>query len=207
MSRPKGPRSAAEAQGERLYWTGKPCVNGHFAFRRTRNSHCIECDKIRFAKVRAATRQCAEKLARSRRWSRESNARNRERVLARQRAWYARNRDAILAKRAPLNAERCKSYYQSHREKLLADAAIRCRKRYQKLAHAVPSWVRAEVVASIYRSARKITASSGIRHEVDHIVPLRSKLVCGLHCEDNLAVITKFANRDKSNRYWPDMPE
>ena len=42
--------------------------------------------------------------------------------------------------------------------------------------------------------------------EVDHIVPLQSNIVCGLHNEFNLQVITKSANSSKRNYYWPDMP-
>lgn len=50
-------------------------------------------------------------------------------------------------------------------------------------------------------------ALTGVGFEVDHVIPLRSKLVCGLHNEFNLRVITSFANNRKGNRYWPDMPE
>lgn len=48
---------------------------------------------------------------------------------------------------------------------------------------------------------------TGIPYDVDHIIPLKSDVVCGLHNEFNIQVITRSANRSKSNRYWPDMPE
>ena len=41
---------------------------------------------------------------------------------------------------------------------------------------------------------------------VDHIVPLQSPLVCGLHVHDNLRVILAVDNASKANRHWPDMP-
>lgn len=41
--------------------------------------------------------------------------------------------------------------------------------------------------------------------EVDHIVPLNSDMVCGLHCIDNFQFLTREENARKSNKYWPDM--
>jgi hypothetical protein len=46
-----------------------------------------------------------------------------------------------------------------------------------------------------------------LNHDVDHIVPLTSKFVCGLHCEANLQYLPSRVNQSKKNRYWPDMPE
>lgn len=49
-------------------------------------------------------------------------------------------------------------------------------------------------------------AATGIEWDVDHIVPLQSKIVCGFHNEFNLAVITAKENNAKRNYYWPNMP-
>lgn len=57
-----------------------------------------------------------------------------------------------------------------------------------------------------YDLSRLRSEQLGVRFEVDHIIPLQSRLVCGLHNEFNLRVITAKENNAKGNRYWPDMP-
>jgi len=44
-------------------------------------------------------------------------------------------------------------------------------------------------------------------YEVDHIYPLQSKWMCGLHCEANLQILTESQNASKGNRWWPGMGE
>jgi len=70
--------------------------------------------------------------------------------------------------------------------------------------NATPGWLtqadRREI-ASIYERAALLTAATGERHEVDHVVPLRSSVVCGLHVPWNLEVIKAYKNRAKSNRF------
>lgn len=79
-------------------------------------------------------------------------------------------------------------------------------KREADRLKATPLWVSALAVELFYKSAREKSERTGDVWHVDHIVPLRSKLVCGLHCEFNLQVISGEENMRKSNRHWPDMP-
>lgn len=71
---------------------------------------------------------------------------------------------------------------------------------------ATPKWADLAAVEQFYIVAEQVSQSTHIKYEVDHIVPLRSKIVCGLHWEGNLRVIPAFENRSKGNRSWPDMP-
>lgn len=72
---------------------------------------------------------------------------------------------------------------------------------------ALPTWADKEKIAKIYQESTELNKNSSQQYHVDHIVPLRSGLVCGLHCEFNLQIITKEENLAKGNRYWTDMPD
>lgn len=73
-----------------------------------------------------------------------------------------------------------------------------------KLSKATPSWLTAEDWAkmdAVYAEARRLSKETGVRHEVDHIVPLNGKCVSGLHVPGNLQILTQAQNVRKSNRY------
>jgi uncharacterized protein YdaU (DUF1376 family) len=76
-------------------------------------------------------------------------------------------------------------------------------RRARKL-NATPPWTTKEdrdAIAAVYAHAAMQTASTGVKHEVDHIVPLQGEKVCGLHVAWNLQVLTAERNRAKSNTW------
>jgi hypothetical protein len=79
--------------------------------------------------------------------------------------------------------------------------AARAAKRYATKRNATPAWVDMDAINAFYIQAEKATIETGIEHEVDHIVPLLGRTVCGLHAPWNLRVIPAKENRAKSNQF------
>ena len=50
----------------------------------------------------------------------------------------------------------------------------------------------------------EVLSRGGVKFQVDHIVPLISKDVCGLHAPWNMTVLTQRQNASKGNRWWPE---
>lgn len=86
---------------------------------------------------------------------------------------------------------------KKHHAQSLADSAA----RRAGLSKATPKWADRTAIQRIYSECLSASKRTGIRHEVDHIVPLNGRLVSGLHVHWNLQVIPASENRFKSNKF------
>lgn len=125
---------------------------------------------------------------------REYHKQNAERIRAKVLKWQRDNRDKVNAK----NSEWAKANPLG--------GYVKSARRVAARRNALVGWANNDAISIIYSSARELTGATGIPHEVDHIVPLQSELVCGLHCEANLQILTRSENASKGNKHWPDMP-
>jgi len=78
-------------------------------------------------------------------------------------------------------------------------------KYYQALYNAWPDWGDDAVVKALYKESRR-RRKAGEDVNVDHMVPLISGLVCGLHVSWNMQIIDATENLRKGNKWWPDHP-
>lgn len=136
------------------------------------------------------------------------------------RAWYLANAEKAKACSAAFrennpgyasayynaNKEHKKQYQKQYRalNPSVIQARLSCRRACEKKAF--PAWADARKITEFYAAANFLGMITGEWYHVDHIVPLQSKTVCGLHVEHNLQVILASANLRKGNRHWPDMP-
>jgi hypothetical protein len=158
---------------------------------------------------------------------RDYDAKNKERLRASAKARVAANPEARRAtqlryaekhkeKIVARNAEK----YQANREKKIIaaaqwrkenpqaarinGAAQRARRRAAE-KRATPVWASMDLIKQIYEQAALISRQTGIPHEVDHVVPLVGKRVCGLHVHWNLEIVPASVNRSKGNKFELDV--
>lgn len=66
--------------------------------------------------------------------------------------------------------------------------------------NATPAWT-SKLDVEMWYEVAKILSNSGVKYHVDHIIPLKNKMVCGLNVETNLQVIADWKNKSKGNKY------
>lgn len=143
---------------------------------------------------------------------------NKESSLLRNKRYYEKNREK-KKQYAQINRDAISSRMKEYRERNSQHIASRLRKWRQDNpdkvnAHAsqyrasklqsTPSWADKDAIAGMYQLAT-IFNRTGLNLHVDHVVPLNSDTVCGLHCEANLQLLPASDNISKGNRHWPDM--
>lgn len=149
-------------------------------------------------KARARQKRYFEKnrekaIEASKRW----NKANSEKIREAARRFYEKKRQDKSYRE--LAAQKTREWAKNNPDKVLEQSA---RKRASKLKR-IPKWLTKEdfdKIKSLYSEAQRVSVSTGIKHHVDHIIPLRGKTISGLHVPSNLRVITALENMEKSNK-------
>lgn len=118
-----------------------------------------------------------------------SYQRNKDVRLKESKRWHAENRErSRQIKRA---------WKERNPEYLRAD---RARRRCLE-AKSCPAWADRVALRQPYEEARALFLLTGQKYHVDHIIPIRHKLVCGLHVPWNLQVLPAKENMQKTNSW------
>ena len=133
-------------------------------------------------------------------YARKYKAENRGEINKKQREYYRENSDDWRDYREK-NKEHIKTreaeWCKNNKDKVINQAKTR---RAKKL-NATVEWRNQFLIDEMYDLARLRTKVTGIEWHVDHIIPLKHKLICGLHVEDNLQVIPAIENLRKGNSF------
>jgi hypothetical protein len=169
-------RADAIRIGATRYFTGKACRKGHVCERLTINGGCSECHKANIANY-----------------------------YRRNKALIQKKQSDYVKKRPELHAAKSARYREKHPERVKeakrrnagiinADTAKRRAMKHK----ATPLWADLDAIKKIYALA----ARTGMH--VDHRIPLRGRLVCGLHVPENLQLLEPAENLKKNNKFDPD---
>lgn len=91
---------------------------------------------------------------------------------------------------------RLAEYAKNNKDKL----AIKNANRRAAKLQATPTWADTKIIERMYIVSSYLTEATLIPHEMDHIIPLKGKDVCGLHVHNNLRIVRRTTNRSKGNR-------
>jgi hypothetical protein len=157
---------------------------------------CKECAYARTAEWKDA-HPCAPKPPRT--TPRMSAAEIRRRSYQKHKAKRLAARKAFRLANIEREKARERRYLQNNR------SIVRAKNGRRRAAEtrAVPPWLNAIQKAQIqefYEIAAARTTQTGIKHHVDHEVPLRGVGVHGLHVPWNLQILTEFENCSKHNK-------
>jgi len=180
-------REEAKRTGAKYYFTGKPCSRGHVAPRKTKGC-CVECMKEDWV----TDNERRKALPKS------------EASKAAGRRYYERNKDAVIARAAARPIEEKRRHKDNYKKENPEVYRVICNARRRRHREATPAWLTKEQkdnIKQLYIEAQKLTKLTGVRYEVDHIIPLVHKQVCGLHVEHNLQVVPAQWNKQKSNKW------
>ena len=127
-------------------------------------------------KFRSPCKECINKK------EAEYRAIHREKRIKQRKEWGYNNRNYLIIYAKEYN----KQYYQDNSEGF----KLRAKARHYILKNGLD-----------IDNIREIYSNTPKDFEVDHIIPVKGKEVCGLHASWNLQYLTKNENRFKSNKF------
>ena len=180
-----------------------------FDFRQSKNrsgtytyrNQCRSCEREASLKYEAENRE------KRRQEKRDFYATNLEKELERKRLHYALNTEKEKARSARWREENREYLREKDRQDAKNRPAYFCyktQKRHAAKLQRTPAWLSEEQLKEIqveYELSAWCSQVMGVKYNVDHIVPLQGKTVCGLHVPWNLRVIPASDNFRKSNKF------
>lgn len=177
-----GERQSAKLRGDKYYFTGKLCKNGHVSLRFVSASSCVACNTEKKAKLdkNLTEEQIKKRNEYQKKYHSDWILKHPESYIRRQiykKNWMKKNADKVLANKS--------------------------KRRSSKLLR-TPNWLNSGhyfEMESIFKYCSSLR-SIGLDYHVDHIIPLQGNNVSGFHVPWNLQVIHSTENFKKGNRHY-----
>lgn len=125
-------------------------------------------------------------------------------VIGKAQRWYKENFEKKRNYDAMRRETKRELFREASRRNRLARPAEKradTNSRRRRFKDATPQWANKFFIREAYALAELRSAVTGFRWHVDHVIPIRNELVCGLHVENNLRVIPAVDNLRKSNHF------
>lgn len=170
----------AETRGLRRYYREKPCPKDHYPrIFLVNQQKCQEChslfNKLRYYEKKKDVGWLTTTRAKERRY--RENPENRIKINKTISIWGQLNKG-----RRNANASKRRAY----------------------ISDRVPPWADLKKIERVYTMCRKLCNGLAGAFHVDHIVPLRGKLVSGLHVSWNLQILPETENLVKGVKFDPE---
>ena len=124
---------------------------------------------------------------------------HKEVLLENGRKRYEKKKLEIKKKRDSIREElrvKSKIHYSENKSMYISRNA----KRRAAEIQATPIWAELDKIKVLYDKVAWLESLTGLKYHVDHVVPLNSKKVCGLHVWANLQILEVGVNLSKSNK-------
>ncbi len=184
-------RSEAKAAKLTRYFTGKACCHGHIAERAVRNGECAACaiERLNTWRKKNPNVQAAHR--------KKHSILHRERELLTAKNWKLSHPEMAEALRVKKNLATVRWAKNNPHKRSANEAARRAAKHTTRLPWLTMGHIFEMECIYRYCSALRFI---GLEYHVDHIIPLRGKMVNGLHAPWNLQVIPALENLKKGNK-------
>lgn len=187
-------RNEAKEKGLKFYFTNKPCKHGHINSRRVSNGVCKICElsenqnngKDRQDRFREAHPYEKTKLV------------NKTDDPNYFKNWNKTNKDKVSKYNKSTYAKKAKYNWRQNNK---GHQKFLTRKRQKCIKRATPCWANQEAIKQLYIAASEKSTNECSEYQIDHIIPIQGELVCGLHVENNLQILSKTKNLSKGNQF------
>ena len=164
-----------------------------YSFRKELQKHRRDCKDCVCNRSKIYYRANPEKVkARQKAWVKA----NPEKVKDRQKKWAEKNAEKQRAKKkawVKANAEKVKAMQKAWAKNNPGKVTAYSNKRRAAKLKATPAWADLKKIEEIY-----LNCPPG--YHIDHVFPLQSPIMCGLHVENNLQYLPAKDNISKGNR-------